>query len=119
MERRKHARVEVKFKVAFAFSGGRTEGDGWLLNLSEGGCAVRGNTRVPEKAMLHLSIYPPGRPSPLLVETAAVRWVRGLEFGLEFVNLSPEQKKQVRTLVEELLGLSNAPSTGPVGTWTA
>ena len=53
MERRKYPRVDVKFKVTLAFAGGQLEGKGQMLNLSEGGCAVKGDKRIPEKAMLH------------------------------------------------------------------
>lgn len=102
MERRKYPRVEVKFKVALAFAGGRTEGQGEMLNLSEGGCAVRSDKRVPEKALLVLTIYPPGHKSPITLKNASVRWVRGWEFGIEFVSLSPDERAAVQRLVQEL-----------------
>ncbi len=35
IERRKSPRLQVKFKITFAFKGGRTEGVGTLINLSE------------------------------------------------------------------------------------
>lgn len=102
MERRKYPRVDVKFRVALAFAGGRTEGQGQMLNLSEGGCAVRGDKRVPEQAMLHLSIYPPGCNTPLVIKNATVRWVRGWDFGVEFLSLSLEERAEVRRLLQEL-----------------
>lgn len=116
MERRKHPRVDVKFKVTLAFSGGRTEGEGCIVNLSEGGCAVQGNKRVPERAMLNLSIFPPGRPLPIVIPSAAVRWVRGWEFGIEFVGLSPELRAEIKKLLEDLKASAVAPPPSPVGT---
>ena len=115
MERRKHPRVGVRFRVALAFAGGRTEGEGEMLNLSEGGCAVKGDKRVPEKAILNLSIYPPGREAPIVIENAAVRWVRGWDFGIEFVSLSPEERADVQMLLHELKGFMAAPTNNPIG----
>lgn len=109
MERRKYPRVGVKFRVALAFAGGRTEGQGEMLNLSEGGCAVKGDKRVPEKALLNLSIYPPGRQTPIVIQHAAVRWVRGCDFGIEFVSLSAEQRAEVQALLQELKEFVTAP----------
>ncbi len=102
MERRKYPRVDVKFKVALAFAGGRMEGQGQLLNLSEGGCAVKGDKRVPEQATLHLSIYPPGRDTPIVIHNVTVRWVRGWDFGVEFVSLIPEERAGIQRLLREL-----------------
>lgn len=115
MDRRKHPRVDVTFKVALAFSGGRTEGGGRIVNLSEGGCAVQGDKRVPERAMLNLSIFPPGRESPIVVPNAAVRWVRGWEFGVEFVSLSPELSVEIKKLLEDLKASADAPPPNAVG----
>lgn len=119
MERRKHPRVDVKFKVALAFSGGRTEGSGRIVNLSEGGCAVQGDKRVPERAMLNLSIFPPGRESPIVIPNAAVRWVRGWEFGVEFVSLSPDLRAAIKQLLEDLKASTDFPPPNPVGTGEA
>lgn len=102
MERRKYPRVDVKFKVALAFAGGRLEGKGQMLNLSEGGCAVKGDKRVPEQAILHLSIYAPQSKTPLVIQNATVRWVRGWDFGVEFLSLSPEERTGVQRLLQEL-----------------
>lgn len=102
MERRKYPRVDVKFKVALAFAGGRTEGQGQMLNLSEGGCAVRGDKRVPEQATLHLRIYPPGRNTPVVIKNASVRWVRGSDFGVEFSSLSPEERAELHQLLQQI-----------------
>lgn len=115
MERRKHPRVSVKFKVALAFSGGRTEGEGCIVNISEGGCAVQGDKRVPERAMLDLSVFPPGRKPPIVIPNAAVRWVRGWEFGVEFVSLTPDLRAEIRTLLEDLKASGDNPLSSPVG----
>lgn len=116
MERRKYPRVGVKFKVALAFAGGRTEGQGQILNLSEGGCAVKGDKRVPERAMLNLSVFPPGRESPIVIPNAAVRWARGWEFGVEFVSLSPDLQAEIKKLLEELKAPTDLPPSSPVAT---
>lgn len=116
MERRKHQRVDVKFRVALAFSGGRTEGNGRIINLSEGGCAVQGDKRVPERAMLTLSVFPPGCETPIVIPNATVRWVRGWEFGVEFVSVTPDLRAGIRKLVEDLKSSTDVPPPSPVGT---
>lgn len=119
MERRKYTRVNVRFKVALAFAGGRTEGEGQILNLSEGGCAVKGDKRVPEKAMLNLSIFPPARETPIVIPNAVVRWVRGWEFGVEFVSLTPDLRVEIKKLLEDLKTSGDNPLPRPVGTGNA
>lgn len=115
MERRKYPRIGVQFRVALAFSGGQTQGQGEILNLSEGGCAVKGDTRIPERAMLNLSVFPPGRDAPIVIPNAAVRWVRGWEFGVEFVSLSPDLRAEIKKLLEHLKTSTDVPPPNLIG----
>ena len=109
LERRKHPRVTVKYKVTMAFKGGGKEGEATLLNLSEGGCAVQGTKPIPNQAMLLLRIYPPQWNLPIVVKAAVVRWVRGLDFGVEFLNIDTEVQAEVHRLLKELQAQDNMP----------
>ena len=109
VERRRHPRIAVNYKVTLSFKGRGTEGEATLVNLSEGGCAVRGTKTIPNQAMLLLQISPPQWQQPIVIQSAAVRWVRGGDFGVEFLNIADDVKEQVRRLLEELHASDNRP----------
>ncbi len=72
------------------------------MNLSEGGCAVRGTKPIPNQAVLLLRFYPPDWDSPIEIKSARVCWVRGWDFGVEFLNVKPELQLRLRHLIQEL-----------------
>ena len=61
------------------------------------------------QAMLLLRIYPPQWNLPIVVKAAVVRWVRGLDFGVEFLNIDTEVQAEVRRLLQELQAQDNMP----------
>lgn len=99
MDKRKTPRIVVQIPITFSSSPAQTVGKGTLRNLSLTGCAVRSEMRVEKGALLALRIYPPDCASPIVVEDAAVRWVEGLDFGLEFLKVQPDQQERLREAV--------------------
>jgi hypothetical protein len=99
MERRQFLRFRVKFSVTLSFSRGRDAGEGTLANLSAGGACVVSNKRVSQGDFVSLQIYVPGHEFPIVVQSAAVRWVRGVEFGVEFLKLTDEQRRRLNDLL--------------------
>jgi hypothetical protein len=99
MERRQFPRFRVKFSVTLSFSRGRDAGEGTLANLSVGGACVASNKRVSQGDFVSLQIYVPGHEFPIVVQSAAVRWVRGVEFGVEFLKLTDEQRRRLDDLL--------------------
>jgi len=98
---RKHTRIRVDFRSTF--SGGTVlEGGGTVPNLSLGGCRVESAASVQVGLVLELRIYAPGLDWPLLIDEAAVRWVRGHPFGLAFVRLRETEDERLRQVVESL-----------------
>ena len=98
MDIRKHARFTVHFQSSFS-SGQRLEGEGTVLNLSVGGCKVKSDTRVPlgTDVRLHIMMQ---EEQPLEIKRAAVRWVRGQEFGLEFTFVEADEELRLRLFVQ-------------------
>ena len=104
IESRKHHRIPVTFKVTLSFSDGKAEGQGSILNISQGGCAVQGSRRVPEQALLRLCIQPSDWIEQIVVENASVKWARGRDFGVEFMNVEAHSRDQIQQLLGEMKG---------------
>lgn len=99
MELRQHPRIPVDFRVSFVpqdFAGVKV---GTMYDLSLGGCAVESTTTVQPGTDLRLSIYAPGRPFPILIESAAVRWAQLGEFGVEFQEIPEQEKERLQGLL--------------------
>jgi hypothetical protein len=69
-------------------------------NLSLGGCSVNGNMAVTGGEDFTLQLHLPGQESPIIVERAAVRWVSGNDFGLQFVSLHSVERERLRGLLQ-------------------
>ena len=100
MQRRKYLRIRVEFRSTF--SGERIEGQGKLMDLSLGGCRIVSDIPVATGTALELRVYVPGVDSPLRIEQARVRWVRGRAWGVEFIRLPAEDLERLRQLVKNL-----------------
>lgn len=103
--RRKHQRFSVN--VTVTFTGETVAGQGTALNLSLEGCMVESDAHLEEGAYLAVSIHFPQVLMPLEVELAAVRWVNGRVFGVEFRYMQPDQYESL----EHILSTLQAPST--------
>ena len=99
-ERRKHARMRVEFRVTLSFTSGRTAGEGKLLNVSEGGCAIESAKSLKTGDYVSLLIHPHDQGQPIAIESAAVRWVRGRDFGVEFVKIRPGELERLTQFAE-------------------
>ena len=82
------------------FSGDHCFGQGYLIDLSTGGCKVEGAFTLPvgEYLSLILQTLVPG--PPLVVRLAVVRWASGNAFGVEFIRMEPAQQARFRLLVD-------------------
>ena len=79
-------------------------GEGLLIDLTIKGCRVESDVRVQTGNQLELRVYLPDHDSSLDVESSAVRWSRGREFGLEFVRMRSEAQKLLHQVVTGLEG---------------
>ncbi len=100
MEKRESPRFAIELPVSF--SGNEAAGGGLVSRLSMGGCTVGSDDPVLTGTFLVLHIQFPAQYSPLKVDLAEVRWVKGREFGLKFIRLRKEEKDRLRKLLNYL-----------------
>ncbi len=95
MDSRKHLRYSVWFKSAFT-STKAVEGSGIVTDLSKGGCRISSHTRAPGGTELSLRIALEEKDgTPLEVRKAVSRWARGMQFGVEFIEMHEEASRHL------------------------
>lgn len=100
---RRFPRSFVELPCMYSRDGG-PDCDGTVLDVSRDGCAIRKTAHVQRGDSLQLSIFPSPNQSPIEVSLAVVRWSTMVQFGVEFMMLSPRDTKRLRdylTLLEE------------------
>ena len=69
------------------FSGALFIGEGLIHNLSQTGCLVECHRRMLEGSYMAVRLLLPDTTPALIIELAAVRWIREEYFGIEFLKL--------------------------------
>ncbi len=64
------------------------------------GCKVESDVVPQSGDFLEVTLSPPDPHSPLKIDSAVVRWVRGQAFGLEFVYMSDEATSGLDRLIQ-------------------
>jgi hypothetical protein len=105
VEQRQHTRLAVQYQASFSAPLG--SGEGFILDLSLQGCCMRTTSPVPVRSYLQLRLMPSHTDTPILIDLAAVRWVRGQECGIHFLSLRPDQQERLARLID-LLHMKNA-----------
>ena len=100
MERRQHSRFAVEFAISISQQG--TAGKGYALNLSQEGCLVESDMDVQSGTYLDLKLHLPDQDVPLQVESAAVRWIQGRVFGVQFLYMRSDQDERLRAFLATL-----------------
>src|SRR4029078_7119900 len=85
IECRQYPRVPVELQVYFSTTGHTSSREGTMFDLSAGGCAVTSTTAVQTGSAVRILIRATDLGSPITIESAAVRWSKGGEFGVEFL----------------------------------
>ena len=99
-ERRRYPRYRVDLPATF--SNDQTCGFGVIADVSAGGCRVTSQTRVVAGEFGQLLIDLPNGIAPLTVSHALVRWVKGHEYGLEFIRMDPDDKGWLNRLIGQI-----------------
>ena len=95
MNSRKHLHYSVWFKSAFT-STRTVEGSGIVTDLSTGGCRISSHTGAPAGTQLSLRIALEEKEgTPLEVRKALSRWARGMQFGVEFIEMHEEASRHL------------------------
>jgi hypothetical protein len=100
MDDRKSPRFPMTGEVAF--SSGAVQGRGRLDNLSREGAAIVSDTLVPRGDYLSVRITFPNQPGSIEADLAPVRWVRGHQFGIEFIRIQPASQQELSRMLETL-----------------
>ncbi len=80
-------------------------GEGTVIDLSKRGwkaTVVTSSQSVRPGTYLKLHFYLPDQAPSMDVELAPVRWVKGREFGLEFLIMGSDQEERLRHFVSTL-----------------
>lgn len=99
--------------VPVIFGGAPCVGEGTLLNLSVMGCSIMTDQAVLCGSDVRVSLLLPGHDSALSIELGKVKWVKGYEFGVEFVRMPLESRQRLNKIFmgdtgSLLLGLVNS-----------
>lgn len=98
---RRHLRLSVQFRSLLS-NPGHPDAVGMVVDISPHGCRIRSTSPVFIGMPLRLLIEVPEEESPICVERAAVRWVRGQQFGLEFVTFATPEYERLARVVQAL-----------------
>ena len=72
-----------------------TVGEGDAFDLSAKGCQIFSEHALEQGAYLGLRLSLPGQADPVRVNVAAVRWVAGQKYGLEFISIAAEDRERL------------------------
>ena len=92
IECRQYPRVPVDLQVYFSTTGNTSIREGTMFDLSAGGCAVTSMSAVRPGSATDLG-------SPITIESAAVRWSKHGEFGVEFLGVSELDQNRLHRLL--------------------
>jgi hypothetical protein len=103
-----YARTYHRFPLFYPviFGGTPFVGEGILTNLSLMGCSVLCDREVLCGSDLRVSVMLPDQMRALSIELGTIKWVRGHQFGVEFLRLPLEARQRLNsTLRVELIEL--------------
>ena len=106
MAPRRYVRTYYRFPLNYPviFGGAPFVGEGVLTNLSLKGCSVTCDREVLCGSQVRVSMLLEHQPPALPVELGTIKWVRGNQFGVEFVRMPIEAQQRLnRTLRVELI----------------
>jgi len=105
---RKNSRLKRLVPVRYLREG--IAGEGIIKDLSLNGSYITGNAPVSVGMSLDLQIFVPGDSTPLLIDGAIVKWVKGSEFGVDFDTAQTQQAKQITEVIATLVKVQHGSS---------
>lgn len=108
-----YARTYHRFPLFYpvVFGGAPFVGEGVLTNLSLMGCSVLCDQEVLCGSDVRVSVLLPKQTRALSIDLGTIKWVRGHQFGVEFLRLPFEARQRLNsTLRVELIELLKARS---------
>lgn len=97
MASRRYVRTYYRFPLNYPviFDGAPFVGEGVLTNLSLKGCSVTCDREVLCGSDVRVSILLNNQPPALPVELGTIKWVKGNQFGVEFVRVPLEAQQRL------------------------
>jgi hypothetical protein len=96
---RRYRRVDLRCELGF--SSDEIEGEAHVTNISTGGCRAESDINLAEGLQFVVLLHLPGQ-TPLRIERASVRWVKGNAFGLSFMLFLPSERAKLQHYLESL-----------------
>jgi PilZ domain len=100
-EKRVRRSRRVDLRCELGFSSDEIEGEAHVTNISTGGCRAESEINVAEGLQFVVLLHLP-RQSPLKIERAAVRWVKGNAFGLSFILFLPSERAKLQKYLDSV-----------------
>ena len=97
---REYPRIPVDMQVFFSSTNKTDIRKGTMFDLSVRGCAVTSMSSVQPGSAVRILIRATNLGSPITIESAAVRWSQGGEFGVEFLDLSEIDQRRLSRLLQ-------------------
>lgn len=98
----------VHYRVSLSTTSTHT-GEGRLLDLSAEGCRIETQQELPVNTYLSLRLMISDHELPILVDLAAIRWVRGSNCGVNFLAVQPLQAKRLRAFLATARSIPQPP----------
>ncbi len=97
MAPRRYVRTYYRFPLNYPviFGGAPFVGEGVLSNLSLKGCSVTCDREVLCGSEVRVSMFLNHEPPALPVELGTIKWVKGNQFGVEFVRVPVEAQQRL------------------------
>ena len=95
----RHARLGTEYLALFSGERIRAQGQGVVLDLSLAVCRIRSPVELTTGEYFGVVIAVPGYVNPLDVPLAVVRWSKGQECGMEFIQMEPDNQRRLRELI--------------------
>lgn len=73
-----------------------------LMDLSQQGCRISGAPPIPCGTRLRLQLWLPDQAAPVKIEQAVVRWIAKDQFGVSFLDLTPDARARLEHVFQLL-----------------
>jgi PilZ domain len=90
---RAYPRFSLHYPVIFG--GVPSVGEGTLTSLSMMGCSIKCNQVLVRGCDIRVSVLLPNQTSSLSIDLGTIKWVRGRQFGVEFLRLQPASRQRL------------------------
>jgi hypothetical protein len=100
-QEQRQRRLFVQFPISI--EGNQGVNSGVLFNLSPGGAAIESGAIVQSGTVLTLRVHLPSLDQPIKVNRAEVTWTAGDDFGVQFLELGPQDQDRLNQVIANLL----------------